>query len=68
MKLSTENGIRSFLINIADKCKGGRCIDCPMFVNSYPVSSILCCRLRQLPAKYNVNEIIARYKEMMRDG
>ena len=61
MKLRTENGIRSFLIRIAEKCSEQNCLDCP-FVKEEGKCGFSC--VLDDPATWNVNDIMERYKNI----
>lgn len=59
MKLSTENGIRSFLIRISKHCNETNCDNCPF----YELDADDCTFLF-FPYTWDVNKIMESYKNI----
>lgn len=60
MKLSTANGIRTFLINISKHCKNNECDKCPyeLTVDSEGVG----CYFDIMPKDWDIEHILECYK------
>lgn len=64
MKLSTENGIRSFLIRISKNCEDRQCEDCPFNIPLGNSKFSRCFWCINIPKEWNVNGIMERYKNI----
>ena len=66
MELTNENAIREFLTKISYSCTGKDCKSCPFYLRrengEAPLSA--CLFINKDPEKWNVDDIIERYKKL----
>lgn len=60
MKLSTANGIRTFLINISKHCKNNKCNNCPYVSKFHSVA--FSCHFNLTPKDWDIEHILECYK------
>lgn len=64
MKLSTENGIRSFLMKISKHCIETDCSVCPFMTGHDDGTNFDCAWRECVPMNWNINDIMKRFKKL----